>query len=98
MKASRNRQRGKDSEREVAKILGGKRVGIMGGEDISHPDYSIEVKSRQSFVAKKWMEQAKRNSKGGKIPLVVVHAGNTPHATDLVLLNIEDFKKITTKE
>lgn len=93
VKQSRNRQRGKECEREIAKILGGTRVGILGKEDISHSEYTIEVKSRKSFVAKKWMQQAIKNNKD-KVPLVVVHEANTPHKKDLVIINIEDFKKI----
>ena len=56
MTPNRNRQRGKECERVIAKMLGGKRVGILGNEDVSHPEYSIEVKSRQEFVARKWMD------------------------------------------
>lgn len=95
MTANRNRQRGKECEREVAKILGGKRVGILGNEDVAHPIYSIEVKSRKTFVARKWMEQCKKNNVDDKIPLVVVHEFNRNHSNDLVLINITDFIEIT---
>ena len=91
VKQSRNRQRGKDSERQIAKLLGGKRVGILGDEDVMHPVYSIEVKSRKKFSGRKWMEQCKKNNKDNKIPIVVIHEANKPHSTDLVLIGIKDF-------
>lgn len=97
-KQSRNRERGKDSEREVAKLFNGKRVGILGDEDIAHPNFSIEVKSRKKFVAKRWMKQAEKNNKENKIPLVVVHEANTPHKKDLVIINIRDFLKLEENE
>jgi len=92
--ANRNRQRGKECERKIAKIFGGKRVGILGNEDVSHPVYSIEVKSRKKFVAKKWMQQCERNN-DEKIPLVVVHEMNKSHSSDLVMMNIGDFLKLS---
>lgn len=94
VKQARNRQRGKDAEKRIAQLLGGKRIGIMGGEDIFHPLYSIEVKSRKSFIGRTWMQQAQRNNKDSKISLVVVHKTNTPHYEDLVILSLEDFKKV----
>jgi len=93
-KQSRNRQRGKECEREVAKIFNGKRIGILGDEDILHPVYSIEVKSRKKFSGRKWMEQCKKNNKDNKIPIVVVHEANKPHNTDLVLINVNDFLEV----
>ncbi len=96
MTANRNRQRGKECEREIAKIFGGRRVGILGNEDVAHPIYSIEVKSRKSFVGRKWMEQCKRNNIDNKIPLVVVHEMNKSHSSDLVVINIKDFMEITS--
>lgn len=88
---NRNRQRGKECERAIAKLLNGKRVGILGQEDIMHPVYSIEVKSRKRFVANKWMDQCIKNNKEGKIPLVVVHETNKNHKKDLIIMNLNDF-------
>ena len=95
MIVNRNRQRGKECEREIAKMFGGKRVGILGNEDVAHPVYSIEVKSRKTFVARKWMEQCKKNNVDKKIPLVVVHEFNKNHSNDLVIMNINYFMEIT---
>jgi len=94
VKQSRNRDRGKDAERAVAKMLGGKRIGLMGGEDVFHPTYSIEVKSTKSFVGRKWMLQCIKNNKDNKIPMVVVHQANTRHEDDLVMIRMKDFKRI----
>lgn len=91
VKKSRNRERGKESEKEVAKLFNGKRMGLLGGEDIFHPKFSIEVKSRKKFAAVKWMDQSKKNNKDNKIPIVVVHQANKHHENDLVLINIMDF-------
>ena len=50
---STNRRRGKDAERKIAEMFEGKRIGIMGGEDVMHPYFSIEVKSRKAFIGEK---------------------------------------------
>ena len=86
-----NRNRGKNSERVVAKTLGGTRIGTMGSEDI-HIDghFSVEVKSRQTFVACAWMAQAVRNAKG-KTPLLVVHVHGKRHDDNLVIVKMSDF-------
>ena len=94
MNPKRNRQRGKEVEKAIAKIFNGDRMGLFGGEDVKHPKFSIEVKSRLKFVAKKWMAQANRNNKNNKIPIVVVHEKNTHHENDLVIINIQDFLRI----
>lgn len=93
---NRNRKRGKDVEREVAKLFDGKRIGSLGYEDVQHDKFSIEVKSRVKFAAKAWMLQAERNNpnKGTKIPIVVVHLKNCPHKDNMVLINVMDFLNI----
>ena len=95
-KKSRNRERGKDAERAVAKTLGGTRIGTMGKEDVMLPDLSVEVKSRKKFVAKGWMDQALKNCPDGKTPIVVVHISNTPYKNDMVLMRVEDFTRLYT--
>lgn len=97
---SRNRKRGKKAEKAVAKMLGGKRMGLFGKEDVEHQHFSIEVKSRVSFVGKGWMQQAVRNNPkpDEKIPLVVIHTKNCDHETDLVMMRIADFKAMLEVE
>lgn len=89
-----NRDRGKRHEREIAKRLGGIRMGTMGGEDI-HMDtpWSIECKARKAFVACDWMEQAVDNSPAGKTPMVVVHVHGSRHDEDLVILRLKDWEE-----
>ena len=95
VKQSRNRERGKAVEKEIARMFNGKRVGILGSEDVSCEKYSLEVKSRKRFVGDKWMRQCIKNNRENKIPLVVVHQANSPHTKDLVMINIMDFLKVT---
>lgn len=90
---NRNRERSKRVERAIAKKVGGRRVGILGQEDISHEKFSIEVKLRKAFVAEKWMRQAERNAKG-KVPLVIVHVTGKRHDNDYVIIKLKDFKEV----
>ncbi len=89
--AKQNRQRGKANEKALAKILDACRVGIFGGEDIYKDKYSIEAKSRKSFVAEKWMLQSEKNCKN-RIPIVVVHITGKQHDNDLVIFRLKDVK------
>ncbi len=96
MNPAGNRRRGKDAERVLAKRLKGRRTGVLGGEDISHPLLSIEVKSRARFVGERFMAQAKRHS-NGKIPAVTIHVTGRPHGQDLVMLELQDFEDLFGK-
>jgi hypothetical protein len=89
---SLNRDRGKRTEREIAKRFGGKRVGTMGGEDVFTKDFSVECKSRVAFVGEKWMAQAERNCPRGRTPLTVVHLQNKPHGKDIVMIRLADWE------
>lgn len=88
----KNRDRGKRAERDVAKRVCGKRLGVLCGEDVQHPLFSFEVKSRQTFVASNWMAQAKKNCPSGKFPAVVVHVHGKRHNDDMVILQMCDFE------
>ncbi len=96
MNPMRNRHRGKDTERALARRLGGRRTGVLGGEDINHSLLSIEAKSRQRFIGESFMAQAKRHS-NGKIPAVIVHVHHKPHDQDLVILELRDFEGLFGK-
>lgn len=96
MNPAGNRRRGKDAERVLAKRLKGRRTGVLGGEDISHPLLSIEVKSRARFAGERFMEQAKRHC-SGKIPAVIIHVMGRPHGQDLVMLELRDFEDLFGK-
>ena len=41
MNPAKNRQRGKATERAVAKLTGGKRIGILGNDDVQAGLWSI---------------------------------------------------------
>jgi hypothetical protein len=94
MNPNKNRQRGKRTEKIVAKRLGGKRVGILGKEDVSHPIFSIECKSVSRFVGEKWFMQAIRNCEQGKIPAVVVHLVGQHYKNDYVIIRMKDFEDL----
>ena len=60
-----NRARGKSAERRIAALMNGRRVGILGKEDVETDKFSIEVKSRKKFVASGWMDQAVKCCRDG---------------------------------
>ncbi len=91
MNPAGNRRRGKHTERQIAKRLGGTRRGILGGHDIDAGPWAVEVKDRVSFVGSTFMAQAERNCPPGKTPLVVVHQTGRRHADDLVMLRLTDW-------
>lgn len=91
-----NRKRGKNTEKAITKMINSvgmeaRRVGIFGGEDIETNKYSVEVKGRKSFIGERFMLQAEKNTKGDKIPLVIVHLTGKKHTEDLVLMRFCDF-------
>ncbi len=87
------RNRGKRLESYYANRYNCKREGILGGEDVSHPVYSIETKERKDRTsAEKFMEQAERNS-NGKVPLVIIHRLHQSHDEDLFVFRRKDIEK-----
>lgn len=94
---SQNRRRGKAVEKAIAKKLNGTRIGLLGREDIIHDKFSIEVKSRRSFVGCNWYDQAVRYAKD-KIPIVVIHITNKRYDNDFVLIKLKDFLNIINPE
>ena len=95
MLASKNRERGKRNEAALAKILNGKRIGLLGMEDIEHHRFSFEVKSYQRYAGGRVMEQAERNAPEDKIPIAIVHEKNKRHNGDLVLMRLNTFLELT---
>ena len=89
---NRNRKRGKENERAIAKLMGGKRVGILGNEDVEHEVFSIECKSLMRFAGVKIMEQCERNAPEGNLPISIVHIKNKSHKEDIVMLRFSDFQ------
>lgn len=92
-----NRRKGKRAEKRVAEILEGERLGILGGEDVRTDLFSIEVKTRKSFSGTKFLEQAIKNNKKGKIPIAIIHINHTHYKNSIVLIRLEDFLKLLKK-
>lgn len=91
MNPATNRRRGKATERAIAKRLGGKRLGILGRDDVQAGPFSIEVKDRMKFSGSHFMNQAVNNCPAGKTPLVVVHITGSRHNEDLVIMRMTDW-------
>lgn len=89
-----NRQRGKAHQSKTADAFGGLNVGTLGGEDVHHSKFSIECKSTQKFVGEKWYEQACKNNKFDRIPIVVVHIKGKRYEEDYVIIKRKDFLKL----
>ena len=92
MNANRNRRRGKNCERQIAKRLGGRRMGILGKHDVECGPFSGEVKSRKKCVLTGWMEQSRRNCPEGRTPIVIVHIVGTRYDDDLVCMKMSDWQ------
>ena len=95
----------KQSERSTAEIIGGQRVPVTGRHsgdvpDIEHPVFAIEHKNGKRVISstlKKALSQASKAAETNrKIPLVTMEqaegSGHKNHR--LVLMDIEDFKKV----
>ena len=92
-KANQNRKRGKRFEKEIAKRLGGTRVGLLGKTDVLTDNglFAIECKSRKVFAGMKFLSQAKANAPLNKIPVVIIHLTNQRHTEDIVMLSLKDW-------
>lgn len=91
MNPKNNRDRGKRTEKAIAKRLNGTRRGVLGGHDVTAGPWAVEVKSRVSFVGCGWFDQAVRNTPEGKTPLVVCHVHGKRHDQDIVMLRLSDW-------
>jgi len=85
----------------VATLLGGHRAGPLGAApDILHELLAPEVKHRKSLPA--WllgaMAQAKRNARGGRLPVVVLHAQGEYHRRDLVVVELATVVALLKRE
>lgn len=98
MKQKNNRQRGKATEKAIAKKINGVRIGIMGGEDVFCNNFSIECKSVARCIIEKWFEQCEKNNKRKVVPCVIVHITNKSHDNDFVILRMKDAQNIFAKE
>ncbi|MBP7232194.1 MAG: hypothetical protein KBA28_09705 [Syntrophaceae bacterium] len=92
MNPAQNRNRGKKTEQNIAKIIGGKRLGILGKDDVQTDAFSFEIKDRLKFSGTGFMEQAVRNCAENKTPAVIVHVTGTRHDDDLVMMRLKDWQ------
>jgi len=83
---------GKRCEKALASRLGGRRVGLMGKDDIDCGPFSIEVKSRKKFAGEAFLEQAERNAQPGKTPIAIVHIFGKQHSNDIVMIRLRDWE------
>jgi len=96
--SKKNRDRGKRHERAIAKLIGGRRVGILGKHDVEDHKgkFSVECKSRE--VLPKWFqkmwEQAERNCPEMLVPLLVIHKLNQRYEDDWVIMKMKDFLEL----
>jgi len=89
----RNKAQGRKVQTKVAKMIGGKSVGTIEGQDVEHPIWSIETKHRKKFIGNTFMNQAVKNCPEGKTPLVIVHELNQRHKNSLVLMRFFDWEE-----
>lgn len=86
----------KKFERRIALDLGGRRIGILGGEDVEHPFLSGEcklLKKLPKFLTDVY-DQAKKNCPKGKIPFACVKQNGKHDKNSLIILSYEDFNKM----
>lgn len=97
----RARARGKDAERQVARRLGGERVGPSGKEtpDVEHALFIVEVKNTKGMPESPRVllqeVAAKRRKGDDRIPLLVYKRPNW-HGF-IACLDFKDFEDIVGK-
>jgi calcineurin-like phosphoesterase family protein len=91
--SQKNRQRGKRTERKIAELLNGRRLGVLGKHDVESELFGVEVKSREKLP--KWFvdfwKQTIANCPKDKTPLLVIHKLNQRYDDDWVVIKMKDF-------
>lgn len=95
VKASRNKARGKADERDVARILGGKRhpADTGGDEDVEHHELCIQVKGGLR-VANDTIRnglKAAQQKDGGKLPALVLVDRAGTRVARYILFDLQEF-------
>jgi hypothetical protein len=106
MTIKNNRRRGKDFERRVARRVGGRRLGTLGGVDVVTDRLKIKLNDREAGLAIECKSryrlpslltsaftQCERYS-GSDIPAVCLHETGKRQDSDLVVLRFPDFISI----
>ena len=96
----------KQSERAIARRLGGQRLGPTGryGCDVTSAWLSVEVKTRKRLPA--WLLNALAQARAGcaerRLPIVILHQLGQRHDDDLALMRLADLESwlgaITSQE
>ncbi len=95
--AARNKARGKEDERRVARLLGGERhkADTGGPEDVSHPWLSIQVKGGKRVMTaevRAGVESARVAAVGTtKLPICAVVDRSGTRLRDYIVIDTEDF-------
>lgn len=85
----------KACERELARLLGGKRIPINGrqGADVVTPWLTIEVKERRSLPG--WLAEAVGQGQAGRLegrlPVVALHEAGAPYSEALIVVRLADW-------
>ena len=89
-----NRQRGNAIERDIAKLLGLRRVGQFGGpEDVSGDMFIVQVKSGGAFSERFWSWLKALPQNAGQTPLLVVTDAPGPghKRRAVVILDLDEW-------
>ena len=92
-RVNRNKAQGRKVQSKFAKMLGGKSVGTIEGQDIEHSLFSGETKHRKKFIGNTFMDQAVKNCPEGKTPLVIIHTLNQRFKNSLVMMKYSDWEE-----
>jgi len=91
----------KETERQVARRLGGQRVPITGRQrgdapDVEHPLWSVEVKHRR--VIPSWLHNAMAQAiaavRDNQVAIVVLHEAGRLHDNDYVVVRMKDWVEL----
>lgn len=94
-RVKRNKAQGRAVQSKIAKMIGGKSVGTIEGQDVEHVKWSAEVKHRKKFIGCTFMNQAVKNCPDKKTPIVIVHELNQRFENSLVIMRFLDWKELT---
>ena len=89
---SRPPQTWKHAERAIARLLGGCRCHFEG-KGVDAGRWSVEVKHGRQVPKTiiDWFDQAEKNARDGKRPLLVLHPSRVRYEDSLVVLRLADF-------